>query len=168
MIGIEPSAILGFRDEFPKLVPAAEREGAQALGQHVFLLESFLLHEVQAERIGPDDFTDEAKTIKVHAHCHQKAIVGAEATAQILNLPRNYSVELIPSGCCGMAGSFGYEKEHYEVSMQVGELVLFPAVRSAGTEEIIVAPGTSCRHQILDGTGRKALHPGEVLWGAVR
>ena len=167
LIGIEPSAILGFRDEYPRLVPAAERESAQALGQHVFLLESFLLREAQAGRIGPDDFTDEAKLVKVHAHCHQKAIVGAEATAQILTLPRNYSVELIPSGCCGMAGSFGYEKEHYEVSMQVGELVLFPAVRAAGTEEVIVAPGTSCRHQILDGTGRKALHPGEVLWGAL-
>jgi Fe-S oxidoreductase len=159
---------LGFCDEFPKLVPAAVRESAQALGQHVFLLESFLLREAQAGRIGPDDFTDEAKLVKVHAHCHQKAIVGAEATAQILTLPRNYSVELIPSGCCGMAGSFGYEKEHYEVSMQVGELVLFPAVRAAGVGEVIVAPGTSCRHQILDGTGRKALHPGEVLWGALR
>lgn len=168
LIGIEPSAILGFRDEFPRLVPAAERESAQELGRHVFLLESFLLREAQAGRISADDFTQEARKVKVHAHCHQKAIVGAEATAQILSLPQNYSVELIPSGCCGMAGSFGYEKEHYEVSMQVGELVLFPAVRAAGAEEIIAAPGTSCRHQILDGTGRKVLHPGEVLWGAVR
>jgi FAD/FMN-containing dehydrogenase/Fe-S oxidoreductase len=167
LIGIEPSAILGFRDEYPRLVPAEERAAAQALGEHVFLLENFLLRELQAGRISADDFSTEAKKVKVHAHCHQKALVGAEATAQVLSLPRNYSVELIPSGCCGMAGSFGYEKEHYEISMQVGELVLFPSVRAAASEEIIAAPGTSCRHQILDGTGRKALHPAEVLWGAL-
>jgi Fe-S oxidoreductase len=83
-------------------------------------------------------------------------------------LPANYSVQTIPSGCCGMAGSFGYEKEHYEVSMQVGELVLFPAVRKAQDDDLIVAPGTSCRHQIADGTGRKALHPAEVLWAALK
>lgn len=167
LIGVEPSAILGFRDEFPRLVAPHRIAAATALGQHAMVLESFLLREAQAGRISADDFTATPQKIKVHGHCHQKAIVGAEATAQILALPRNYSVELIPSGCCGMAGSFGYEKEHYEVSMQVGELVLFPAVRSAATDEIIAAPGTSCRHQILDGTGKKALHPAEVLWAAL-
>ena len=168
LVGVEPSAILGFRDEFPRLVAPTRIAAATALGQHTFLLESFLVREAQAGRISAEDFTTAPKKVKVHAHCHQKAIVGAEATAQILALPRNYSVELIPSGCCGMAGSFGYEKEHYEVSMQVGELVLFPAVRGAAAEEIIAAPGTSCRHQILDGTGKKALHPAEVLWAALR
>jgi Fe-S oxidoreductase len=85
----------------------------------------------------------------------------------MLSFPENYTVEEIPSGCCGMAGSFGYEKEHYELSMKVGELVLFPAVRKADQSEVIAAPGTSCRHQIRDGTGREALHPVEVMWGAV-
>ena len=88
-------------------------------------------------------------------------------TAAILSIPKNYSVDTIPSGCCGMAGSFGYEKEHYDLSMQIGELVLFPAVRSAATDSIIAAPGTSCRHQIKDGTGAKAKHPVEILWEAL-
>ena len=89
------------------------------------------------------------------------------ATARALSLPRNYSVETIPSGCCGMAGSFGYEREHFELSMQIGELVLFPAVRAAPAEVLIAAPGTSCRHQIKDGTGRTALHPVEILHAAL-
>ena len=82
-------------------------------------------------------------------------------------MPENYEVEVIPSGCCGIAGSFGYEKEHYDVSMKIGELVLFPAIRNSSIEAIIAAPGTSCRHQIFDGTQRKALHPVEVLWGSL-
>ncbi|MEA3460363.1 MAG: hypothetical protein U9R49_00700, partial [Bacteroidota bacterium] len=89
-------------------------------------------------------------------------------TRRVLSIPENYSVEEIPSGCCGMAGSFGYEKEHYELSMKVGELVLFPAVREADKETIVVAPGTSCRHQIGDGTGRKAMHPVELLYNALK
>ena len=82
-------------------------------------------------------------------------------------MPENYQVEVIPSGCCGMAGSFGYEREHYELSMKIGELVLFPAVRHAKDDTIIAAPGTSCRHQIKDGTGRVALHPIEILYDAL-
>jgi Fe-S oxidoreductase len=84
-----------------------------------------------------------------------------------LSLPENYSVSVINSGCCGMAGSFGYEKEHYEVSMKIGELVLFPTVRAAAENAIIAASGTSCRHQIKDGTGRKSLHPIEILFEAI-
>jgi Fe-S oxidoreductase len=105
--------------------------------------------------------------VLLHGHCHQKALAGVDASAWIVGLPENYSVEVIPSGCCGMAGSFGYEKEHYAVSMNVGELVLFPAVRKAGEDVLVAAPGTSCRHQIMDGTGRKALHPVEVLYAAL-
>jgi len=89
-------------------------------------------------------------------------------TKKILSLPANYQVQLIPSGCCGMAGSFGYEKEHYELSMQIGELVLFPTVRELDKGVLIAAPGTSCRHQIMDGTGRKALHPVQILWDALK
>ena len=85
----------------------------------------------------------------------------------MLEFPENYTVEEIKSGCCGMAGAFGYEKEHYELSMKVGELLLFPAVRQGGDEVIIAAPGTSCRHQIKDGTGKKAWHPVEVLYKAL-
>ncbi|MCL4129362.1 UNVERIFIED_CONTAM: hypothetical protein GTU68_061655 [Idotea baltica] len=163
LIGIEPSCILSFRDEYPRLVADADRTPAKALGQNAMMIETFLVKEAEKGNITSDDFTTETKHIKLHGHCHQKALASVGDTAQLLSLPKNYHVEIIPSGCCGMAGSFGYEAEHYEVSMQVGELVLFPAVRKARASEIIVAPGTSCRHQIYDGTKRKALHPIEVL-----
>ena len=87
---------------------------------------------------------------------------------KILSLPKNYKTEMIPSGCCGMAGSFGYEKEHFDISMKIGELVLFPAVRNAGPDAVIAAAGTSCRHQIKDGTGMIAQHPVEILYEALR
>jgi Fe-S oxidoreductase len=103
----------------------------------------------------------------LHGHCQQKAVSSVIPTYQILSLPENYSVQVIPSGCCGMAGSFGYEKEHYDLSMQIGELVLFPAVRKQDEKTLIAAPGTSCRHQIKDGTGKKALHPVEILLDAL-
>lgn len=168
LLGIEPSAILGFRDEYPKLVELADREAARELGQHALLIDEFLASEMQKGRIHAEAFTEAPARVLLHGHCHQKALSGVEASAWALSLPKNYTVEVIPSGCCGMAGSFGYEAEHYEVSMQVGELVLFPAVRKAGEEVIIAAPGTSCRHQIADGTGRKALHPVEILRAALR
>ena len=108
-----------------------------------------------------------AKLIKLHGHCQQKAIGSIADSVTVLSLPENYKVETIPSGCCGMAGSFGYEKEHYDVSMQIGELVLFPKVRSNAATCTVAAPGTSCRHQIKDGTGEKALHPVEILFEAL-
>ncbi|MCR9100568.1 MAG: FAD-binding protein [bacterium] len=167
LIGIEPSAILSFRDEYPKLVSKDLQEAAKTLGENALMVEEFLMREVEASRLSDSAFTTEPRQVLLHGHCHQKALAGIEPSAFILNLPRNYTVETIPSGCCGMAGSFGYEKEHYELSMTVGEQVLFPAVREASTEHIIAAPGTSCRHQIKDGTKREALHPVEVLWGAL-
>ncbi|MBK8702352.1 MAG: FAD-binding protein [Saprospiraceae bacterium] len=168
LIGLEPSAILGFRDEYPRLAEPADREAAKKLGQNALLFEEFFAREAQSGRITSDSFTDEPRRVLLHAHCHQKALSDAGASAFALSLPANYSVQLIAAGCCGMAGSFGYEKEHYDVSMSIGELALLPAVRQAATDAIIAAPGTSCRHQIFDGTGRKALHPVEVLWGAVK
>jgi Fe-S oxidoreductase len=168
LIGIEPSAILSFRDEYPKLVGKDLQETAKTLGENALMVEEFLMREVEAGRLNDNAFTTEPRQIMLHGHCHQKALAGIEPSAFILNLPRNYTVETIPSGCCGMAGSFGYEKEHYELSMTVGEQVLFPAVREASTAHIIAAPGTSCRHQIKDGTKREALHPVEVLWGALK
>jgi Fe-S oxidoreductase len=132
------------------------------------LLDEFLAREADAGRINANQFTDRAQTIHLHGHCHQKAIVSVDPTVRMLTLPKNYSVKIIPSGCCGMAGSFGYEAEHYDVSMKVGELVLFPAVRKLDDNVLFAAPGTSCRHQIHDGTNRKALHPAEILRAALK
>ncbi len=168
LVGVEPSAILSFRDEYPDLVPEPLAEQAKKLANGVLLLDEFLARAAAAGRIGPEAFTDDAQRVLVHGHCHQKALSSLDHTVTILSLPRHYAVETIPSGCCGMAGSFGYEREHYDVSMKIGELVLFPAVRAAQTDTLLAAPGTSCRHQIADGTGRRALHPAEILHAALR
>ena len=113
-------------------------------------------------------FTQASAQIKIHAHCHQKALGSNQKhTFDILNFPTHYSPTLITSGCCGMAGSFGYEKEHYDVSMQIGNLRLFPAIKKASKTTIIAANGTSCRHQIKDGTQRQALHPITILKNAL-
>ncbi|MFK7774970.1 MAG: FAD-binding and (Fe-S)-binding domain-containing protein [Saprospiraceae bacterium] len=168
LIGIEPSAILTFRDEYPRLVEKSEIGNAKELGKNCFLIDEFISNEIKKGKITADFFTKEKKEILLHGHCHQKALSNLEDTVWLLSLPENYSVEVIPSGCCGMAGSFGYEKEHFEISQQVGNLVLFPKVKNAKSEIEIVAPGTSCRHQIFDGTGRKVKHPVELLWEAIK
>jgi FAD/FMN-containing dehydrogenase/Fe-S oxidoreductase len=167
LIGIEPSAILTFRDEYPDLVGTELIEAATLLGQNALQFDEFIARELDAKRISKDLFTKEKKTIKLHGHCQQKAISSMVPTKKMLSLPENYTVQLIPSGCCGMAGSFGYESEHYDISMKIGELVLFPTVRKQPEETIIAAPGTSCRHQIHDGTARHAMHPAEILWEAL-
>ena len=167
ILGIEPSAILTLRDEYLELVPFYLKADAERVAENCYLIDEFLAQEVDKKKITKDLFTKEKKLIKLHGHCHQKALSSMVPTKKILSLPENYEVQLIPSGCCGMAGSFGYEKEHYEVSMQIGELVLFPTIRKQGEDVIIAAPGTSCRHQIMDGTGRKAKHPVEILWEAL-
>lgn len=168
LVGIEPSALLTFRDEYLDLVPASLREEAQKLAQNALLFDEFIAREIDAKNIRSNQFTEDRQLIKLHGHCHQKALGSLTPTKKMLSLPQNYQVQLIPSGCCGMAGSFGYETEHYELSMQVGELVLFPTVRQQPNDVLIAAPGTSCRHQIKDGTGKKALHPIEILWNALR
>ena len=168
LIGLEPSALLTFRDEYPDLVPADLKADARHLAKNALLLDEFIAREIDAKRISKNAFTTEKRLIKLHGHCHQKALSSLVATKKMLSLPENYSVQLIPSGCCGMAGSFGYEAEHYELSMQVGELVLFPTVRQQPDDVIIAAPGTSCRHQIKDGTGRVAKHPAEILFEALK
>ena len=167
LVGIEPSAILTFRDEYPDLVSDELVEDAKKLAENALLFDEFIAREIDKKNITESAFTQEPKLIKLHGHCQQKAIASMTPTKKMLSLPANYKVQLIPSGCCGMAGSFGYEEEHYELSMKIGELVLFPAVRAQSDEVIIAAPGTSCRHQIHDGTGRKALHPAEILWEAL-
>ena len=167
LIGIEPSAILTFRDEYPDLVDGEQLAAAQTLAANSFLIDEFLAQEMNAGSIHPSQFTTEERVIKFHAHCQQKAWSAQGASQQILSLPINYKVEVIPSGCCGMAGSFGYEKEHYDISMQIGNLVLLPAVKNNPHDFIIAATGTSCRHQIKDGAGVKALHPVEILFDAL-
>ena len=193
LVGIEPSCILSFRNEYPDLVPPEMRDRARELGRNCLLFDEFLAREIAAGRISSDAFRSEALQVWLHGHCHQKALVGIEKTASVLRtLLPDAELHVIPSGCCGMAGSFGYEKEHYETSMAIGEMVLFPAVRQAmaqagpaavtpgagmnpsgeGTRHpdcrpgatVVLAPGTSCRQQILDGTGVHALHPIELLY----
>lgn len=167
LVGIEPSCILSFRDEYPDLVPSAMRQWAMELGRNCLLFDEFLLREVEQGRIQKDQFRAIDADIWLHGHCHQKALVGVEKTASLLRMIPKATVHVIPSGCCGMAGSFGYESEHYATSLAIGEMVLFPAVRKAvsaqGRAAIVCAPGTSCRQQIQDGTGVHAIHPLEVL-----
>lgn len=167
LIGIEPSAVLTFKDEYPELVDEHLIEKATKLAKNVLTFEEFIAKEYEAKRITKADFTTEKRLVKLHGHCQQKALVGLIPAKKALNLPENYEVQIIPSGCCGMAGSFGYEKEHYEISNQIAELVLFPAVRNLDQNTIIAAAGTSCRHQIHDGTGKTALHPIEILFEAL-
>jgi Fe-S oxidoreductase len=167
LVGLEPSCILTFRDEYPDLVDSSLKERSVALGKNALFIDEFIAREMDNGNILASSFTAESREIKLHGHCQQKALITTECTKKILSLPANYKVTEIKSGCCGMAGSFGYEKEHYEVSMKIGNLVLFPEVKKATFETIIAAPGTSCRHHIKDGTGREAIHPVEVLWEAL-
>jgi len=167
LVGAEPSAILTFRDEYIDLADDGQFEAAKALAANVFTIEEFIAREIEEERITKEQFTKQKRKIKLHGHCQQKAISSLIPSLKMLSLPANYLVEVIPSGCCGMAGSFGYEREHYDLSMKIGELVLFPTVRDQAADTIIAAAGTSCRHQIKDGTGRQALHPVEILWDAL-
>ncbi len=167
LIGVEPSAILTFRDEYPDMLRGEQKESALQIANNTFMIEEFLATELEAGNIKQDTFRHSKGLIKLHGHCHQKALSSLVPTKKILAKLTGLEVHQIPSGCCGMAGSFGFEKEHFKVSMQIGELVLFPTIRKQAEDVIIAAPGTSCRHQILDGTGRRAKHPVEILWEAL-
>jgi FAD/FMN-containing dehydrogenase/Fe-S oxidoreductase len=168
LIGIEPSAILTFKDEYIDLTRGEQKEKAVKLSENVMLFDDFIMQQYDAGNIEAGSFTHEERSIKLHGHCHQKALASTASTKRMLTLAPSYKVEEIKSGCCGMAGSFGFEKGHYEVSMKIGELVLFPEVRKTGNEVTIAAPGTSCRHQILEGTGKQALHPIEIFWESLQ
>ncbi len=168
LVGIEPSAILGFRDEYPDLAGNELKQAANNIAKNSFLIDEFVAREFRSGKIKKELFADDHREIILHAHCQQKAISSSSVTIEMLSIPPNYNVTEIPSGCCGMAGSFGYEKEHFELSNKIGELTLFPAVREAGENVIVAAPGTSCRHHIKDGTGKIALHPVEVLYKALK
>ena len=168
VIGIEPSAILSFRDEYPDLVRGPLREKALILARSVMTFEEFIAEEFRSGRISRNSFTEDHASVLVHVHCQQKAVSTSSPTIGALSVPLNYSVREIESGCCGMAGSFGYEKEHFGLSNKIGELVLFPEVRNAEGNVILSAPGTSCRHHVSDGTGRSMKHPATVLYEALK
>ena len=168
LVGIEPSAILSFRDEYPSLVNVPLREGAKALAKNALLYDEFIMREFEKGNIDKSLFTSNPLKIKLHGHCHQKSLASVELSAKMLSIPVNYKVETLPTGCCGMAGAFGYEAEHYDFSMKIGEQMLFPLVRDSWESVEISAPGTSCRQQILDGTGRNAKHPIQILNEALR
>ena len=159
IVGLEPSCISALQDDYLDLV---DDRRAKVVAERTYLLEEFLVELADGDELDLE-FTDAAKQVLVHGHCHQKALVGAGPTLQILNLPPNFEVREIASGCCGMAGSFGYEKEHYETSMKVGQERLFKVIEDAGPEWEVAAVGTSCRHQIADATGRRARHWAEIL-----
>lgn len=167
LIGIEPSAILAFRDEYPELVSEHLRADAAKLSENALLFEEFFVREIEKGAITETMFGEAQKEILLHGHCQQKAVASTEPLKRMLSFPRNFSVREIPSGCCGMAGSFGYEKEHREMSLKIGNTTLFPAVRAAAPETAVAAPGTSCRHHIRNETGRKALHPVEIMYAAL-
>ncbi|MDP3312126.1 FAD-binding and (Fe-S)-binding domain-containing protein [Lutibacter sp.] len=165
LLGIEPSAILGFRDEYLRL--ADDKISAKKISKNTFTIEEFIKNEFDKGKITASNFSTKSKEIKIHVHCHQKSLSNSEATFTMLNIPTNYKPTIMNTGCCGMAGSFGYEKEHYAISMQVGEDTLFPKIRNIDKIIEISASGTSCRHQIMDGTKRKSKHPVSILRDAL-
>ncbi len=168
LIGIEPSGILTFRDEYTELVNDDLRNDALKLSRNCFLIDEFIASEFQKGNISKELFTDKPQEIIFHGHCYQKALASTTPSKIMMQIPENYRVEEIKSGCCGMAGAFGFEKEHYETSMAVGEMVLLPAVREASSATKITATGTSCRHQIKDGTKKTTFHPVEILHDALK
>ncbi len=166
IIGVEPSCIATMRDEYPGLL---QTEKANLVAEHAFFFEEFIVGELKKDRLDLEiSETGQHKEIKVHTHCYQKAFGTASNVIEMLGLIKNATISEIDSGCCGMAGSFGYEKEHYDISMKIGEASLFPAIRNSDSSTIIAAAGTSCRQQIKDGTSRKPLHPIEILASALK
>lgn len=166
LIGLEPSALLTFRDEYPKIVEQELKSRASDLAENCLLIDEFLAQEISLGNITDASFHTEKRNIVLHGHCHQKALSSSDPTLWALSLPTNYHVEYLDTGCCGMAGSFGFEKEHFDISQQVAEQSLFPNLRKTNESTIIAASGTSCRHQIKDGLNKKAYHPVEILYQA--
>lgn len=162
LVGLEPSEILTFRDEYPDLCDDEQLEDARKVAAASFLFEEFLANETDPDLFG-DVFSGADKRVYVHGHCYTKALVGTSPVLESLRRARYEPVEL-QTGCCGMAGSFGYEEKNYDVSMKIGELALFPQIRELKEDDIICSHGFSCRHQISDGTGRAGRHTAEIIW----
>jgi Fe-S oxidoreductase len=162
-VGVEPSCLLTLRDDYPALLPGDPR--AEAVAAASTPPEELLLQAIADGRLtlGPVP----GKRILFHGHCHQKAVTGTAATVALLRAIPGAEVTEVDAGCCGMAGSFGFEAEHYDLSLRIGELRLFPAVRAEPADTIIAASGVSCRQQIAHGTGRQARHPLEIVRSAL-
>jgi Fe-S oxidoreductase len=169
IVGLEPACLLSLRDEYAVL---GLGEAAKTVGERALLIEEFLAREADAGRLKlPLKPLPQSRAL-LHGHCHQKAFGAMDATRRALSLVPNLAVDVVESSCCGMAGSFGYDAAHYDVSMKMAELSLLPAVRAASADTLIVADGTSCRHQIADGTrasgAREAMHVVRVLAQALQ
>ena len=164
IVGLEPSSLLTLRDDYFYLLPGDER--VRMVAEHAFTFEEFVARLADDNQLDLA-FTTEPRHILLHGHCHQKSLIGTGPAIRALTLPPNYAVTEVDSGCCGMAGSFGYEAEHYDISLQMAERRLLPAVRETAPDTLIVAAGTSCREQIAHGTQRHALHPAQVLRAAL-
>jgi len=160
IIGLEPSCLLTLRDEFRVILPGAETKG---LAERVQLFEEFVDSEREAKRFRLPLSPREGRTALLHGHCHQKAFGTVAAAVRALRLIPGLAVETLDATCCGMAGSFGYEAEHYEMSLKIGELGVLPKMRAAAPDTLLAANGTSCRHQIADGAGREARHIVRIL-----
>jgi FAD/FMN-containing dehydrogenase/Fe-S oxidoreductase len=158
LIGLEPSCAVTLKDEYPDLAPGAD---ADTVARHTFLFEEFL-SQLRAAGVSVP-FVPQDRRVLLHGHCHQKAMVGTALSLDALRSVPGYAVEEVDSGCCGMAGSFGVEREHYEISLAMGERALFKAIRDLPADALIVAAGASCRQQITHGTGRRAVHLVEAL-----
>jgi Fe-S oxidoreductase len=165
IVGLEPSSLLSLRDDYFYLLPGDPR--VPLVAEHAYTFEEFVAQLADDDQLSSLTFTDEARHILLHGHCHQKALVGTGPAIRALTLPPNYTLTEVDSSCCGMAGSFGYEAEHYDISMRMAERRLLPAVREAAPETLIVAAGISCRQQIKHGARRQALHPAQVLRDAL-
>jgi Fe-S oxidoreductase len=164
IVGLEPSSLLSLRDDYFFLLPDDPR--VPLVAEHAYTFEEFVARLADDKQLDLT-FTEEPRHILLHGHCHQKALVGTGPAIRALTLPPNYTLTEVDTSCCGMAGSFGYEAEHYEISMRMAERRLLPAVREASMDTIVVAAGISCRQQIKHGARRQALHPAQVLREAI-
>jgi Fe-S oxidoreductase len=160
IVGLEPSCLLTLRDEYHYLLPEDPR--VNRIAEQALTFEEFVAGLAVRDELNLS-FTDEPRQLLLHGHCHEKALIGTAPSHQTLSLPIGYQVTEVDSGCCGMAGAFGYEAEHYEISLKMADRSLLPAIRDAEADTVIVAAGISCRQQIEHGSGRQALHPAEVL-----
>ena len=163
IIGLEPSCLLTLRDEYPEFL---RNEAAKLVAANSFLLEEFLVRELGTGRLSLK-FDHNGRKALLHGHCHQKALVGTAPTISVLKTA-GFQVSELDSGCCGMAGSFGFEKEHYDLSVKIGNRRLGPAAKAAAADVELIASGISCRQQIEHLTGKKAKHPAEALWERIR
>lgn len=167
LLGLEPSAILSFRDEYKDLLQGNLKKKAVDLSRNCFLIDEFVADEFAKGNVRSEQFTAEPCHIIFHSHCYQKALSNPQRSTAMMEIPENYTVTELKDGCCGMAGAFGFEKEHFDFSIKVANVSLVPAINARQEGDVIAATGTSCRHQIKDTTGVIALHPVEILHGAL-